>query len=187
LQEDATVQTARNTIFTGIAPGARTPRRTSCTAPEPQSVDRGPAPGFKKQSPVPCTAIRFQALLSSLARLRASGTFEWWPGTARIQVSTAPSASHAAQTASSPQLTPGGYPRARASSSRTAPAIHAPAHAAARSQLAGRQPRSLMNPAIGMERERATQTASARTATICTAAGPALNPINPVPAMSAEM
>src|SRR6266699_734799 len=47
------------------APGAGSGRHAGAGArqPEPQSVDRGPAPGFKKESPVPCTAIRFQALL----------------------------------------------------------------------------------------------------------------------------
>jgi hypothetical protein len=63
LQEDATVRTAQTTILTGTPAGVGTPRRPVCTAPEPRSVDRGPAPGFKKESPVPCTAIRSQALL----------------------------------------------------------------------------------------------------------------------------
>jgi hypothetical protein len=51
LQEDITVRTAQNTIFTG------TPGRRQAAAPargarhrSTQSVDRGPAPGFKKES-----------------------------------------------------------------------------------------------------------------------------------------
>jgi hypothetical protein len=128
-------------------------------------------------------------LASPLARLLVPGTSERRAETASIQVITAPSTSHAAQIGSSPQLTTfsGEFPQAKASRNRAPPAIHAPAHAAARSQLVGRQPRSLMNPAISTGRGRASHAALARTAAICTAAGPALIPMIPVPIMSAEM
>src|SRR5215469_17909849 len=58
-------------------------------------------------------------VLSGMRRARCGA------GAANIQVITAPSSSHAAQTASSPQLTPSEFPRAWASLSSTAPAIHA--------------------------------------------------------------
>jgi hypothetical protein len=43
-----------------------------------------------------------------------------------------------------------------------------------------------MNPAVSTGTGRASQATSARTAAICTAAGPALNPMIPVPSMSAD-
>ncbi len=162
-------------------PAARQPATKAMTSMKaPMSTRSGPiARNSERQAAY--------ALASSLARPLVSGTSDRRAGTASIQVIMAPSASHAAQTGSSPQLTPGEFPQVRASPSRAAPAIHAPAHAAARSQLAGRQPRSLMAPAVSTGRGRASHAAPARTAAICTVAGPALNPMIPVPIMSAEM
>lgn len=121
--------------------------------------------------------------------LLVSGTSEQCPGPARIQVSTAPSTSHAAQIASSPQLTtaglpiagefPGYSPQTPAWYMSAKPAIHAPAHAAIRSQLRGRQPRRLMNPAISTGRGRASAAAVARTTAICTATESVLHPSIP--------
>ena len=64
LQEDITVRTAQNTIFTD------TPRRRQAAAPDKvhdtgaRSLWIGVQPQVSRRShPVPCSAIRFQALL----------------------------------------------------------------------------------------------------------------------------
>jgi hypothetical protein len=47
LQEDITVRTAQNTIFTDSPDGVRLPRRTRSTAPEPAACGQGSSPGFQ--------------------------------------------------------------------------------------------------------------------------------------------
>jgi hypothetical protein len=120
-----------------------------------------------------------------LERLLVSGAFLLWCCAASIEVITAPSTSHAATIPSSRQLTtaglpiageyPGSSPQTFARYMSARPAIHAPAHAAVRSQLRCRQPRSLTNPAMGTGIGSTTHAANARTTAILTASGSVLH------------
>src|SRR6266702_2850104 len=98
-------------------------------------------------------------------RPRDSGTSLLWAGVDSIWFITAPSATHAAKIGSSPQPTPGKSEPFAATTTTTTmspqPATHAPAHAAARRQLRGRQPRSRTNPATSNGTASSTHTPAA--------------------------
>ena len=71
LQEDITARTAQNTIFTDTPAGARSPRRTGVHDTGARILLIGVQPRVSRRShPVPCSALRFQALLT-LRRGRA--------------------------------------------------------------------------------------------------------------------
>src|ERR1017187_314701 len=107
-----------------------------------------------------------------------SGTSLLWAGVDSSWLITAPSATHATQIGSSPQPTSGTsepYPPTTTTRTMSAkPATHAPAHAAVRSQVRRRQPRSRTNPANSKGTASSTQATAASTPT------PAITPGSPL-------
>lgn len=94
-------------VHAGAVWPARPPRRADSWIPNAGHLLET-SPRIPARYTPPRPIHRFQALLPSLARVRVSGTSKGWAGPATIQVNTAPSTSHAAPIASSPQLTTAG-------------------------------------------------------------------------------